>query len=132
MSVEVSSENQIVVQRVLQQILRLDLPREILDQSVVLAKEQTDIKAKPNKVATLLLKSSALSFDKSPFLKFLFSRLEVSRRALFKASKAEQPGLNSVLSEVSRTIRVIFTDADRNVELRRIIFEALTDSLLMI
>ena len=96
----------------------------------MLAKEQADIKAKPNRVARLLLKNSALSIEKSPFLKFLFSRLENSRLALFKASKAEKPGLNSVLNEVVRTVRVLFTASDRNEGLRKIIFEALTDSLL--
>ena len=98
----------------------------------MLAKEQADIKAKPNRVARLLLKNSALSIEKSPFLKFLFSRLENSRLALFKASKAEKPGLNSVLNEVVRTVRVLFTASDRNEGLRKIIFEALTDSLLQI
>jgi len=98
----------------------------------LLAKEQPDIKAKPNKVARLLLKNSALSIEQSPFLKFLFNRVESSRRALHKASKAEKPGLNSVLNEIVRTVRVLFTDSDRNEGLRKIIFEALTDSLMMI
>ena len=38
LTVEASPQNQIVVQRILQQILRLDLPQQILDQAVDMAK----------------------------------------------------------------------------------------------
>ena len=60
--------------------------------------------------------------NQSLFLKFLFSRLESSRYAFVKASKAEKPGINSVLYEVMRTVRVLFTTGDRNEGLRKIIF----------
>jgi len=89
LSIEALPQNQIVVFRILQHILRLGLPQEILDQAVNMAKQQDDIKAAPNKVAKILLKNSALSIEKSPFLKFLFNRLENSRRALSKASRSE-------------------------------------------
>ena len=78
----------------------------------------------------MLVKNSALNIEKSSFLRFLFNRLENSRRAMTKASKTERPGINSVLGEIVRTVRVLFTDGEKNQGLRKIIFESLTDSLM--
>jgi len=74
-----------LIQKILQQILKLDLPQEILDESVRLAKSQDSLKATPNQVYKLLLKESSLNLEKSAFLKLIFNRLEKSRKALYKA-----------------------------------------------
>lgn len=122
LSVESSTQNQLLVQKALQVILSLDLPQEILDESVKLAKEPVKLTDRPNQVFKLLLKDSCcLDLSKSLFLKFLFNRLEKSRRALYKASLTEKPGVNSVVHETMRTIRTLFTEADKNTSLRKIV-----------
>lgn len=75
-----------MVQKILQQILHFDLPQEILDESVRRASQSADLKDKPNLVSKILLRSSALDFTDSLFLKFLFNRLEKSRKALYKST----------------------------------------------
>lgn len=130
LSVETSTQNQILIQKTLQVILSLDLPQEVLDESVRLAKEPVKITDRPNQVYKLLLRESCLDLSKSLFLKFLFNRLEKSRRALYKASLSEKPGINSVVHETMRTIRTLFTEADKNASLRKIVNAAFTDALL--
>ena len=80
----------------------------------------------------ILNKNSSLDFSESLFLKFLFNRLEKSRKALYKSSLAEDHGLNSVVSESIRTIRILYTEPDKNVGLRKIVNSAFTSALMSI
>ena len=86
----------------------------------------------PNRVNKLLLTKSCLDFEKSLFLKFLFARIEKTRVALYKASKFEKQGLNSVMSESVRTIRCLYTEPEKNSGLRNIVNGAFSSSLLSI
>ena len=97
MSVESSMSNQILIQKIFQQIIKLDLPKSILDESVRLAQQQKKDGKRTNKVAKILQRESSLDFSGSLFLQFLFNRLEKSRKALYDKSKAEKFGLNSVV-----------------------------------
>ena len=67
------------------------------------------------------MKQGSLDFSESLFLKFLFNRLEKSRKALYKSSSKEDHGLNSVICESIRTIRVLYTHPDKNTSLRKIV-----------
>ena len=94
------------------------------------------IKAKPSDkeplVSKLLSKPSALDFSKSIFLKFLFNRLEKSRRALYKLNHEEKFGINSVVHESIRTIRTLYTEPDKNEALRKYVNKAFTVALVNI
>ena len=78
------------------------------------------------------MKQSSLDLSKSLFLKFLFNRLEKSRKALYKSAMREDHGMNSVISESIRTIRTLYTEPDKNTNLRKIVNDAFINALMLI
>lgn len=78
------------------------------------------------------MKQGSLDFRESLFLKFLFNRLEKSRKALYKSTLAEDHGLNSVICESMQTIRVLYTEPDKNTNLRKIVNSAFVSALMAI
>ena len=124
LSVEASTQNQILIQKILQNILKLDLPQQILDTAVKQAQKPIKITSGPNEVEKLLATQTTIKFQGSPFLQLLFNRLEKSRKTFYQANSSEQPGLNSVIQETVRTIRTLYTEGTKNADLRRILNQA--------
>ena len=44
----------------------------------------------------------------------MYNRLEISRQAQYDADKAEKYGSGTVLNQLVRTIRVLYTETDKN------------------
>lgn len=120
-SVLASVRNQVMVQKMLQQLLMLDLGQIIFDQAVKLAAEKNEGE---NKIAEILNQDSCLKFEGSVFLQFLFNRMQVTRKTLYAEKKAKS-GLNSVMREQMRTVRLLFTHLDRNESLRKTVLNTL-------
>ena len=76
---------------------------------------------KTKTVKKLLSKPSCLDFGDCLFLKLFFHRIEKSRKVLYKQGKTQQYGLNSVIEESIRTIRIVFTEPDKNQSLRKLV-----------
>ena len=136
LSVEASLSNQVIVQKIFQAILKLDIPKEILDEAVRLAATtKYEGRQTRSKIAKLLAggtksKQSSLDFSESPFLQLIFSRIEKSRRALYTEKKKLMKGENSVLQESIRTIRALYTDPERNQGLRSLVNDAIKTALI--
>ena len=136
LSVEASIANQVIVQKIFQAILKLDIPKEILDEAVRLAAAaKYEGRQTRSKVAKLLAggtksKQSSLDFSESPFLQLIFNRIEKSRRALYNENKKLMKGEDSVLQESIRTIRVLYSDPERNQGLRALVNDAIKTALI--
>ena len=50
----------------------------------------------------------------SQFLQYLFNRLQRTRVALFNEDSVESEGIAAVMAEQRRTVRLLFTDTERN------------------
>ena len=69
----------------------------------------------------MLSKPSCLDFGESLFLKFFFRRIEKNRKALYEGNEDQYLGLSSVIEESIRTIRILFTEPEKNQGLRKIV-----------
>lgn len=123
LSVQSSIRNQILIQRVLQKILQLDLPQQIYDEAI--SKAQHKKGGSENKVAGILTAKTCMQIPESPFLQFLLNRLWTTRCSLYEEDTRQTAGLNSVMQEQLRTIRLIFTDSNKNAELRKALNESI-------
>ena len=96
--------------------MSLDLPKDVLDEAVRRAMESQPIEGAkmPRLVKEILDTSSGLDLSGSLFLQFMYNRLEISRQAQYDADKAEKYGSGTVLNQLVRTIRVLYTETDKN------------------
>ena len=68
--------------------------------------------------------------DKSPFLQYLFNRLQATRKTLYNDYERQREGISSVMQEQLRTIRLLFTDSEKNVEMRKVVTESIFCSFM--
>ena len=129
LSVEASMQNQFLIQRMLQSILKLDLPQEVLDAAVKAASQRAPGAQKANHVERILDFEASIQMEGSIFLQFLFNRLEQSRAALYLVGGRDKPGVNSVIAESVRTIRTLYTEGRKNNALRKIVNDAFVENL---
>ena len=122
-------QNQFLIQRMLQSILKLDLPQEVLDAAVKAASQRAPGAQKANQVERILDFEASIQMEGSIFLQFLFNRLEQSRAALYLVGGRDKPGLNSVIAESVRTVRTLYTEGRKNNSLRKIVNEAFVENL---
>ena len=90
LSIDTCPRNQILIQKMFQSILKLNLPQSMLDDSVRLAKNQKHTPEQPNKVLELLDMETEVQLEGSIFLEFLFNRLAKSRKTLYTAGLNDQ------------------------------------------
>ena len=114
LSVDTSPRNQILIQRMLQSIIKLNLPPEILDDSTKKAQNASTDSEHPCKVLSILDMENNFQIDGSIFIQFLFNRLTKSRKTLYTGGMNDQFAINSVLSESVRTVRTFFTEGEGN------------------
>lgn len=96
LAVTASIGTQIMVQKIIQQLMRLDLPQSTFDDAVTNAAQRN---GGENSVAEILNTSSALQFKASPFLQFLFNCVQRARSCIYSQESKSIYGIEAILQE---------------------------------
>ena len=102
-----------LVQRILQIMLRMEVPQEIFENAIE-ACCRPDAKKRPSKVARLLARDSVLSFPKSKFLQLLVNSVQFVFEKTTKRDSYAQFDFWNTAVETTRTLRVLQTFPDKN------------------
>lgn len=129
LSVVAPIRTQLMVQRILQQLLTLDLPPQTFDEAVLSA-AAVEREGRKNAVDVILKAESCLTFGKSPFLQFMFNRLQLARACIY-SGQSQDKMIETVLQEQLATVRMLLTDTTKNSELRKLCNEQVRDALAM-
>ena len=108
-----------LVLQILQHVLKLNLPKEILEEAVERALMPGQSSGGANSVKEILSNQVFLEFKNSAFLQLMFNLLLKSRDSIYQKNVNEKPFVSSVINEIQRSIRILFTQGEeRNQELR--------------
>jgi len=122
----------VVVLKVLQNLIKLDIPVEIFEHAVELCNSDSEDSA-TREVRRILDISSCVDFKDCHFLRLLFNYLLDSRSVMWFEDRSTQQGQYAVTNELAKTFRVVFQYGDdKNVFWQRVISKELKRMLLQI
>ena len=120
----------LMVWKILQQLMALDLPQQTFDEAVTKSAAQ-ERQGQKNRVADTLAIQSTLDLKKSPFLQFIFNRQQLARENLYNIQRLSQEEINE-LQEQLKTVRQLFVDTTKNSGMRKLANEQTRDAFMML
>ena len=96
------------MQRIFQRVIRLDLPKESLEEAVRRAFARGQ-----GQVHDILSSKTCFHFQDSLFLQLLCNRVQLGRELQYGRATSDNQDLHSVVTETIRTITVISADGKR-------------------
>ena len=102
LSVEGMPQIQILCHKLFQSMLRLEIPGQVFEDAVTLAKNRkvnNDLGQVQNEVARLLNQTNAVKFESSSFLQLIYSKIEESRLAIYSVDNENFHGQNAAIFE---------------------------------
>ena len=122
-----------LVLKIFQNLLKISVPYEVLDKSVIICMEKAKREGEANvelmKLKQIMETKTEFNIDQTPFFKLIYNELYTMKQKMWLDGITSSSGIHAVTNELTRVFRALFLESDKNIFIQRLISKNISNSL---